>query len=59
MQPENTALDLLGISTDAEALKQYGEPTGAKILEPEDVARAIIYALKQPDHVAVNQGEPI
>jgi len=55
IQPGNTATELLGMSTDAEALKQYGEPTGAKVLDPEDVAASIIYALRQPEHVAVNE----
>ncbi|KAI1172073.1 enterobactin synthetase component F [Nemania sp. FL0916] len=55
VQPGNTATDLLGMSTDTEAMKKYGEPTGAKVLDPEDVAGAIVYALKQPGHVAVNE----
>lgn len=55
VQPGNTATDLLGMSTDKEAIKKYGEPTGAKILDSEDVANAIIYALKQPEHVAMNE----
>lgn len=55
VQPGNTATDLLGMSTDKEAIKQYGEPSGAAILDPDDVASAIVYALKQPDHVAVNE----
>jgi len=55
VQPGNVATDLLGMSTDQEALKQYGEPSGAKVLDPEDVAGAIVYALKQPEHVAVNE----
>ncbi|GAB7350151.1 hypothetical protein MBLNU459_g0818t1 [Dothideomycetes sp. NU459] len=55
VQPGNTATDLLGMSTDAEAIKKYGEPTGSKILDPEDVAASIVYALKQPAHVAVNE----
>ena len=55
VQPGNTATDLLGMSSDREALKKYGEPTGAKILDPQDVAAAIIYALRQPAHVAVNE----
>ena len=55
VQPGNTATDLLGMSTDEEAIKKYGEPTGAKILDPEDVARSIVYALKQPEHVSVNE----
>ena len=55
VQPGNTATDLLGMSTDAEAIKKYGEPSGAKVLDPEDVAGAIVFALKQPEHVAVNE----
>ncbi|KAF2476741.1 putative NRPS-like enzyme [Lindgomyces ingoldianus] len=55
VQPGNTATDLLGMSTDTEAIKKYGEPSGAKILDPEDVAKSIVYALKQPEHVAVNE----
>lgn len=55
VQPGNTATDLLGMSTDAEAIKKYGEPSGAKVLDPEDVAASIIYALRQPQHVAVNE----
>jgi NADP-dependent 3-hydroxy acid dehydrogenase YdfG len=55
VQPGNVATDLLSMSTDAEALKKYGEPSGAKVLDPEDVANSIVYALKQPEHVAVNE----
>ncbi|OOF99328.1 hypothetical protein ASPCADRAFT_160039 [Aspergillus carbonarius ITEM 5010] len=55
VQPGNTATDLLGMSTDAEAIKKYGEPTGAQILDPEDVANSIVYALRQPAHVSVNE----
>ena len=55
IQPGNTETELLGMSTDQEALKKYGEPTGAKVLDPEDVAGAIVYAVCQPAHVAVNE----
>ena len=55
IQPGNTSTDLLGMSTDAEAVKKYGEPSGAKILSPEDVAESIVYALRQPPHVSVNE----
>ncbi|PWY89686.1 acetyl-CoA synthetase-like protein [Aspergillus sclerotioniger CBS 115572] len=55
VQPGNTATDLLGMSTDAEAIKKYGEPSGAQILDPEDVANSIVYALRQPAHVSVNE----
>lgn len=55
VQPGNTATDLLGMSSDQDAIKKYGEPTGAKILDPSDVANAIVYALRQPEHVAMNE----
>lgn len=55
VQPGNVATDLLGMSTDKEALEKYGEPSGAKVLDPEDVANSIVYALRQPEHVAMNE----
>ena len=55
VQPGNVATDLLDLSGDEEALEQYGQPTGGKVLDPEDVARSVIYALSQPEHVAVNE----
>ncbi|KAI1118395.1 enterobactin synthetase component F [Nemania sp. NC0429] len=55
VQPGNTATELLAMSTDAEAVKKYGEPTGAQVLSAEDVAGAVVYALRQPPHVAVNE----
>ncbi|KAM3463606.1 hypothetical protein MY5147_009647 [Beauveria neobassiana] len=55
IQPGNTETDLLGMSTDKEALKKFGEPTGAKVLDPTDVASSIVYAVCQPPHVAVNE----
>jgi NADP-dependent 3-hydroxy acid dehydrogenase YdfG len=55
IQPGNVATDLPAFSHDAEAVERYGQPSGARILDPEDVAVSIVYALKQPDHVAVNE----
>lgn len=55
IQPGNTSTPLLGMSTDTEAVKKYGEPSGAKILEPADVANSIIHALCQPEYVSVNE----
>jgi NADP-dependent 3-hydroxy acid dehydrogenase YdfG len=54
-QPGNVATDLLGMSTHEEALERYGQPTGARVLDPEDVAGSVVWALKQPDHVSVNE----
>ncbi|KAI1263190.1 enterobactin synthetase component F [Xylariaceae sp. FL1019] len=55
VQPGNTATDLLGMSTDKEAIEKYGTPTGAEVLKPEQVADAIVFALRQEGHVAVNE----
>ena len=55
IQPGNVATDLLSTSKDEEALALYGEPSGARILDPEDVGRSVVYALSQPDHVSVNE----
>jgi NADP-dependent 3-hydroxy acid dehydrogenase YdfG len=55
VQPGNVTTDLLSLSTDGEALERYGKPTGARILDPADIAASVVYALKQPDHVVVNE----
>jgi len=55
VQPGNVATDLVSLSDDEEALGLYGQPTGARVLDPEDVAASIIHALAQPEHVAVNE----
>ena len=55
VQPGNVATDLLALSGDEEALERYGHPTGARVLDPEDVAASVVYALSQPEHVAVNE----
>lgn len=55
IQPGNVATDLGALSHDAEALELYGRPSGARILDPEDVAASVVHALRQPEHVAVNE----
>lgn len=55
IQPGDVATDLPGLSHDAEALELYGQPSDARVLDPEDVASSVIYALRQPEHVAVNE----
>ncbi|GAP92459.2 putative enterobactin synthetase component F [Rosellinia necatrix] len=57
VQPGNTATDLIALSTssDPEAVAKYAQPSGAKILGPENVAAAVVFALSQPPHVAVNE----
>ena len=55
IQPGNVDTGLVSLTTDEEALRLYGEPTGARVLDPEDVAASVVYALSQPDHVGVNE----
>jgi NADP-dependent 3-hydroxy acid dehydrogenase YdfG len=55
VEPGNVKTELLGHSSDPEAMAKYGEPSGAKVLDPEDIARAVVFAVTQPAHVAVNQ----
>ncbi|KZZ89127.1 AMP-dependent synthetase/ligase [Ascosphaera apis ARSEF 7405] len=55
VQPGNTQTDLLTMSTDQEAVEKYGGPSESQILDPMDVAKAIVYALQQPEHVAMNE----
>ena len=55
VQPGNVATDLLSMSTDEEALQEYGGASGARVLDPEDVAASVVHALVQPEHVAVNE----
>jgi NADP-dependent 3-hydroxy acid dehydrogenase YdfG len=55
IQPGNTATDLFNMSTDIDAIDKYGTPSSARVLDPENVAASVIYALRQPPHVAVNE----
>jgi NADP-dependent 3-hydroxy acid dehydrogenase YdfG len=55
IQPGNVATDLISMSGDEEALEEYGQPGGARALDPEDVAASVVHALAQPEHVAVNE----
>lgn len=55
IQPGNVATDLVSQSADVEAVERYGQPGGGRVLDPGDVAGLVVHALKQPDHVAVNE----
>ena len=55
IQPGNVATDLPDLSGDEEALGRFGGQTGARVLDAEDVATSVLYALSQPEHVAVNE----
>ena len=55
VQPGNVATELLSMSADEEALEEFGGASGARVLDPEDVAASVVHALAQPEHVAVNE----
>ena len=55
LQPGNVATGLRGLSSDQEALELYGKQSGVRFLSAEDVAASVVYALKQPEHVSVNE----
>ena len=54
-QPGNVDTPLAGKSKDEEGVKAYGEPSGAKVLSPSHIGDAVVYAVSQPAHVAVNE----
>lgn len=55
LQPGDVKTELIGHTTDEEAKEMYDASSKVKVLEPEDVARACVYALSQPAYVAVNE----
>jgi NADP-dependent 3-hydroxy acid dehydrogenase YdfG len=55
IQPGNVATPLLGMTTDEEAMAQYGTPSGCRVLDPDDIARAVVYAITQPSYCSVNE----
>jgi NADP-dependent 3-hydroxy acid dehydrogenase YdfG len=55
VQPGNVATDLHSMSTDEEAIREYASDSGARMLDPEDVAASVVHALVQPEHAAVNE----
>ena len=55
IQPGNVETALLAKSTDPDGMKEYGTPSGAKVLEPDDIGRAVVYAVSQPEWCAVNE----
>lgn len=56
LEPGFTSTELTDHGTDAGAKQATQERYGAiRTLDAEDVARAIVYAVSQPQHVAVNE----
>jgi len=56
IQPGNVKTSLLSMSSDPEALEQYGGPTpNCRVLDPDDVARSLVHVLTQPPHCSINE----
>ena len=67
VQPGDVATDLVTRNTDAEAAEKMGVQIGEgatvgkgwadenSVLQPGDVADAVLYAVTAPSHVAVNE----
>ena len=45
---------LLGTFKSFQAYSKYAADENMKVLEPEDVANAVLFAVSQPEHSAVN-----
>ena len=57
VQPGDTKSNLKSCTTDEEARALYAQPSEDRNLwlDPNDVARTVVWALSQPPHVAVNE----
>uniref|UniRef100_H2YWG8 Dehydrogenase/reductase SDR family member 11 n=1 Tax=Ciona savignyi TaxID=51511 RepID=H2YWG8_CIOSA len=55
IQPGDVKTNIQVNTTDMEARKQYDASENCKILDPDDIGRAVTYVVSQPDHVAINQ----
>lgn len=55
VSPGAVATELVNTITDEDILDGFKNGPEMKFLEPEDIARAITYAVEQPDYVDVNE----
>ncbi|KAK6976349.1 linear gramicidin synthase subunit D [Biomphalaria glabrata] len=55
IQPGDVRTTLAATATDTEARALYDGSSKVQILEPSDVARAIVYAVSQPKQVSINE----
>lgn len=64
IQPGDCATDLVVNNTDKAAAEEQGIPIGVtvgtgsttnQVLQPKDVASAVLYAVTAPSHVAINE----
>lgn len=56
IQPGDVTTEIGNYTKDLDAQQQYDTMgTASKILDPEDIGRAVLYAVTQPDHCGVNE----
>ena len=55
IQPGDVKTELLSHSTDQEAVAAFDGSGSTRVLDADDVARAVLYVASQPPHVAVNE----
>jgi len=55
IQPGDVKTNISNNPVDAEAHKEFAADSNAIILDPDDVANAVVFACSQPDHVSVNE----
>uniref|UniRef100_A0A194AMQ0 NADP-dependent 3-hydroxy acid dehydrogenase YdfG n=1 Tax=Pinctada fucata TaxID=50426 RepID=A0A194AMQ0_PINFU len=55
LQPGDVRTELFIHTTDKEAQDAYDGSQKCKILEPEDIANAVLYAVTQPEYVGVHE----
>ncbi|XP_077984922.1 uncharacterized protein LOC144439501 [Glandiceps talaboti] len=55
IQPGDVKTEIGNPSTDEEAKEKYDMSSTYKTLDPDDIGRAVVYAVSQPPHVAVNE----
>jgi len=55
IQPGDVKTNISNHPVDQQAHEEFAADGSAKVLDPDDVARAVVFACSQPDHVAINE----
>ncbi|XP_067948919.1 uncharacterized protein [Watersipora subatra] len=55
VQPGDVKTELMSHTTDKEAAAKYGVAESTSIISADDIARAVVYIVSQPDNIAINE----